>query len=344
MIRTAFGREFSGAAGFLNSAAYGLPPTDVAAAQRALLDDWEAGTLSPQGFDWSVAAARSAFASLTGTAPEDVAMAGAVSPLIGLVAAAVPDRARVGVLRGEFTSVSFPFAAHAARGVRVEEHDPAELIAAAAALDVVAVSTVQSADGAVLDLDALRRATAGTDTLVILDVTQAVGWRRTEAGWADLVTAGSYKWLLAPRGLAWAAISPRLQERLIPSGAGWYAGEEPWASVYGLPLRLASSARRFDVSPAWFSAHGAGLTLPWLASLDPARLEAHCLHLAGLARGALELEDNGSAILAIRRPDAPERLERAGIRAAVRAGAARVSFHLYNTEDDVERLVDALRA
>lgn len=343
MNRTAFGREFSGAEGFLNSAAYGLPPRDVAAALHGLLHDWEAGTLSPQGFDSPVAAARTAFASLTGTAPEDVAMAGAVSPLIGLLAAALPDGSRVAVLRGEFTSVTFPFAAHAARGVQVVELGPDELIATAADFEVVAVSTVQSADGAILDLPSLQWATAGTDTLVVLDVTQALGWRRTDAGWADLVTAGSYKWLLAPRGLAWAAISPRLQERLVPSGAGWYAGEEPWASVYGLPLRLASTARRFDISPAWFSAAGAGLTLPWLASLDPGELEAHAVRLADLARAALGIEDNGSAIFAIRRPDAPERLERAGIRAAVRAGAARVSFHLYNTEDDVERLVDALR-
>ena len=35
-------------------------------------------------------------------------------------------------------------------------------------------------------------------------------------------------------------------------------------------------------------------------------------------------------------------LRNAGIRAAVRAGAVRVGFHLYNTEDDLDRLVDAL--
>ena len=40
--------------------------------------------------------------------------------------------------------------------------------------------------------------------------------------------------------------------------------------------------------------------------------------------------------------DAEEKLRAAGIRAAVRAGAVRVGFHLYNTEDDVRRLLDAL--
>lgn len=37
-----------------------------------------------------------------------------------------------------------------------------------------------------------------------------------------------------------------------------------------------------------------------------------------------------------------EALERAGIRAAVRAGGVRVSFHLHNTDEDVDRLLEAL--
>ena len=39
---------------------------------------------------------------------------------------------------------------------------------------------------------------------------------------------------------------------------------------------------------------------------------------------------------------AAEKLERAGIRAAVRAGALRASFHLYSTEADVDAALDAL--
>ncbi len=35
-------------------------------------------------------------------------------------------------------------------------------------------------------------------------------------------------------------------------------------------------------------------------------------------------------------------LTKAGIRASVRAGAVRVGFHLYNTESDLERLLNAL--
>jgi selenocysteine lyase/cysteine desulfurase len=60
-------------------------------------------------------------------------------------------------------------------------------------------------------------------------------------------------------------------------------------------------------------------------------------------RSELGLPAGDSAILALDAPNAAERLEAAGIRAAVRAGRVRVSFHVYNTLDDVGALVAALR-
>jgi selenocysteine lyase/cysteine desulfurase len=41
-------------------------------------------------------------------------------------------------------------------------------------------------------------------------------------------------------------------------------------------------------------------------------------------------------------PGAQERLAAAGVRAAVRAGRVRASFHLYSTERDVDMAVNAL--
>jgi selenocysteine lyase/cysteine desulfurase len=43
-------------------------------------------------------------------------------------------------------------------------------------------------------------------------------------------------------------------------------------------------------------------------------------------------------------PGAAERLERAGVRASVRAGSLRASFHLYTTAADVDAALDALAA
>lgn len=341
-MREAFGQTFVGPEDYLNSPTYGLPPQVT----RDRLDEvhrgWAEGTISGPGFDADVTTARRGFADLAGVPVERVAMGSTVSSMLGPVAAAIADGSRVVVAEGEFTSVTFPFAAHADRGVSVREVPLDRIADAATEADVVAVATVQSADGARADVDALRAATAGTDTLVVLDATQQVGWLRLDLDWADVVAGSSYKWLMGPRGVAWAGYSPRLLERLVPLNANWYAGAEPWQSIYDLPLRLADDARRFDVSPAWFAVAGTAASLAWLTQVDQEAITAHCLALAARTRQALDLPVEDSAIVSIRRDDASERLERVGIRAAVRAGAARVGFHLYNTEDDVDRLVDAL--
>ncbi|RDH77110.1 aminotransferase class V-fold PLP-dependent enzyme [Mycolicibacterium moriokaense] len=342
MTREAFGAEFVGAEGFLNSPTYGLPPRFMFDELQRCLRAWQSGTLDVPSFDGSVSAGRAAYAALVGVPVDSVAMAATVSSALGLVAAAIPDGSRVATLPGEFTSTSFPFAAQAARGVTITEVDSDELVTTARGYDVVAVSLVQSANGAVLDADALRANVAGSDTLTVIDVTQALGWKNVELGWADVTVAAVYKWLLAPRGTAWMSLSERVSRSMIPHAANWYAGDEPWSTIYGLPLRLAADARRFDVSPAWFSALGGGLTLPWLASLDAAAVEAHALGLASKLRTELQLPQQPSAIVSIPTA-AADQLERAGLRASIRAGAVRVGFHLYNTEDDLDRLLDALR-
>ena len=183
-------------------------------------------------------------------------------------------------------------------------------MSAAADFDVVTASLVQSANGAVLDVDALRHTVAGTDTLTVIDITQALGWKQVDVGWADVTVAAVYKWLLAPRGTAWMSLSDRVSRIMTPHAANWYAGEDPWQTIYGLPLRLADSARRFDASPAWFSALGAGLTLPWLASLDGAAVEAHTVGLANRARAELGLPQQNSAIVSIPIADAADRAAR----------------------------------
>ncbi|OBB01306.1 aminotransferase class V [Mycobacteriaceae bacterium 1482268.1] len=341
-VRNAFGADFVGAEGFLNSPTYGLPPLFVTDALQDCLRHWQAGTLDVPSFDRYVDAGRAGYAELVGVPAGSVAMAGTVSSALGLVAAATPDGSRVATLSGEFTSTTFPFAAQAGRGVTITELDHDELVTSARDYDVVTVSLVQSATGAVLDVDALRDNVAGSGTVTVVDVTQALGWKNVDLSWADVTVAAVYKWLLAPRGTAWMSVSDRVAQLMIPHAANWYAGQQPWSSIYGLPLRLADDARRFDVSPTWFSALGAGLTLPWLASLDRAAVQSHALGLAARLRAELQLPQQHSAIVSLPTADAAERLNQAGIRAAVRAGAVRVGFHLYNDENDLDRLVDGL--
>ena len=341
--REAFGAEFAGADGFLNSPTYGLPPQFMVDALQDCITQWQAGTMEVPSFDESVRGGRAGYAALTRVPVDSVVMAGNVSGGLGLVAAAIPDGSRVATLAGEFTSTTFPFAAQAARGVTITDFAPEELVSVAADFDVVTASLVQSANGAVLDVDALRNAVAGTETLTVIDITQALGWKQVDVGWADVTIAAVYKWLLAPRGTAWMSLSDRVSRVMTPHAANWYAGEDPWQTIYGLPLRLADDARRFDVSPTWFSALGAGLTLPWLATLDAAAVEAHTVGLANRTRAELDLPQQDSAIVSIPIADAADKLRAAGIRASVRAGAVRVGFHLYNTDDDLDRLLDVVR-
>lgn len=343
MSREAFGAQFVGADGFLDTPTFGLPPRFTAEALHDRLTSWEDGELQIGAFDEPIRASRAAYASLMGTDETRVALGTSVSSSIGLVAAAIPDGSRVATLRGEFTSVTFPFAAQAARGVTVTELAPGEFEDAAGDFDVAAASLVQSADGAVLDVETLRGSVAESGTITALDVSQALGWKNITLPWADVAVAASYKWLLGPRGVAWMSLSQRMFEVLVPHAASPYAGADMWSSLYGLPMRLAATARRFDASPAWFSVLGAALSLTWLASLDRAAVEAHTLGLANRLRAELQLAASESAIVAFSADHATDALQRAGIRASVRAGATRVGFHLYNTDADLDRLLDALR-
>lgn len=335
-MRAAFGQTFDVPLGYLNTAAIGVPPTIVADAVEQSVQRWRGGLDTAPGFDVHVAGARDGFARLIGVEPSRVAIGTSVSQLIGLVAASVPDGTRVLVPGGDFTSVSFPFAAQAGRGVRIDE-GPVDRMGD---YDLLAVSLVQSANGAMIDLDAVRDQAAATGTKVLLDVTQTAGWTPLSLGWADWVVGSSYKWLMSPRGAAWMSISSAELDRTVPHSANWYAGESPWTSIYGLPLRLAADARRLDLSPAWFSQVGAAVAMPWLASLDLAAVREHCVGLANSLLAKLGLPETTAPIVSLAVP--PDRLTEAGVRFSLRDGHVRLAFALYNTDEDVDLVVDAL--
>jgi len=328
--------------GYLNTASLGLPPLPALAALQAVQDAWRRGLLQPPDFDVDVNRARAAWAVLSGVPAPQVAIGSTVSEFVGLIAASIPDGGRVVTAAGEFTSVSFPFLAHSSRGVRLEEFPLAELADFPGAADLVVVSVVQSADGRIADLPALRWAADRAGARLLVDTTQSCGWLPVDCSVIDYVVCGGYKWLMTPRGTAFLSVRPELMDGLRPLAAGWYAGDDPWTSIYGSPLRLASSGRRFDISPAWFSWTGAAVSLELLAGLDMAEVRQHNVALADSFLTALGQPVQGSAIVTLTAPDAAERLAAAGVRAAVRAGRLRASFHLYNTEADVTQAVRAL--
>jgi selenocysteine lyase/cysteine desulfurase len=131
---------------------------------------------------------------------------------------------------------------------------------------------------------------------------------------------------------------------IVPAAAGWYAGADVHASYFGPPLRLAHSARRLDTSPAWFSWVGTQPAIELVNRIGVEAIHAHDVALANRFRAGLGLEPGDSAIVSADVPGARERLEAAGIVAAERGGRLRASWHVYNTEQDVDAALEALGA
>lgn len=329
--------------GWLNTATYGLPPRTAWDEMQSALDDWRVGRTSWEGWNDSTQRARQTFAQLVGVDVADVSVGAQVSQLLAPLAAAVPDGGRVLVADQDFSSLVFPWLVHAERGVDVQTAPVARLAEEIRpGLDVVAFSLVQSATGEIAPYSQIVAAARSAGAMVALDATQACGWMPMHAGLADVVVVGAYKWLMSPRGTAFAYLSPAAQERCRPLAAGWYAAEDAHGSYYGPPMELASNARRFDISPSWFNWVGTAPALDLVAAVGVERIHAHNVELANRFLTGLGQPPGDSAIVTVDVPDARERLEAAGVRAAVRAGRVRASFHLYSTEADVDLALNAL--
>jgi selenocysteine lyase/cysteine desulfurase len=328
---------------YLNTASYGLPPDCAWEALQAALEDWRGGRTSWEHWGDSTEGARAAFASIAGVEVETVATAATVSELVGLVAASLPQGTRVLAPEIDFASVLFPFMVQEHRGVSlrlVAADDLADAVDADT--DVVAFSAVQMATGEVADLEAVRAAAQAHDAMTVVDATQAMGWLPLDASRFDVVACHAYKWLMSPRGTAFMTVRPDRLDALVPAAAGWWAGDDPHTSYFGPPLRLASTARRLDNSPAWFSWVGTQPALELVDAIGVEAIHAHDVGLANRFRAGLGLERSDSAIVSADVPGARERLEAAGIVAAERGGRMRASWHVYNTDADVDAALDAL--
>ena len=337
--------EFSSEVVYLNTASLGLPPRSTVEALNRAIDDWRRGIANPMDFDTPLNEVRAAYASLVGVPVSTVAVGSQVSVLAGLIAANLPDGSEVVTADGDFTSILFPILAQERRGVTMRAV-PLEGIADAVATStaLVAVSAVQSSNGRIVDLDALEAACENTGTRVLLDTTQSTGWLPVDAGRFAYTVGGGYKWLLSPRGTAFLTVRDDLMDELIPHHANWYAGENPWTSIYGLPLRLAADARRFDVSPAWHSWVGAATSMALLAEVGLPALHAHAVELSDRFCTALGIAPTGSAIVSVAVKDgAAETLKDARVAASMRAGRLRLAFHVSTSADDVDIAVDAVR-
>lgn len=340
--------QFGDPRGYLAVASIGLPPRRSVEAMIADLEAWSDADRDPQGYDAVIGRTRASYARLVDVPVGEVAIGGAVSVMSALVAAAVPPGAEVLVADHDFSSVHFPFLQRVtgdATGIRVRVV-PLDALADEIRDDtwLVAFSLVQSATGRLADADAIVQAAARTGTLTFCDVTQAAGVLPVRAGRFDATACHAYKWLCSPRGVGFLTVGARLDPLLRPLQAGWYAGDDVWASVYGPEMRLAADARRFDLSPAWQAWIGAEHAIELFAGLDIAEVWERASGLGDALCDALGIPPQHQAIVTW--PDASghelRTLIAAGVKVSGRAGRVRASFHLWNDESDARAVAQAL--
>jgi selenocysteine lyase/cysteine desulfurase len=321
-----------------------LPPRVGWDALQSVLADWHAGRTSWEGWGDATDAARASFARLVSVEPADVTVGATVSGMVGLLAASLPQGSRVVVPDVEFTSLLFPLLVQEQLGRCTVDAVPLDRFAEAIdeTTDVAAFSAVQMSNGEVADIDAIATAAATHGVMTIVDATQAVGWLPIDASRFDVVACAAYKWLMSPRGTAFMYVRRERLEAIQPLTAGWYGGEDVHKSYFGPPLRLAPTARRLDTSPAWFSWIGTQPALELLERIGIDAIHAHNVGLANRFRAGLGMPPGDSAIVSVESDGAQERLAGAGVMAATRGGRLRTSWHVYNTDDDVVRVLDAL--
>jgi selenocysteine lyase/cysteine desulfurase len=335
--------EFGDPRGYLAVASIGIPPRRAVEALTADLESWSTGWRDPQGYDAGIERARASYGSLVNMSTSCIAQGSQTSVLASVVAAAVPAGAEVLCIDGDFSSIMFPFLQRPDVRVRTV---PLGALAESVTEDtwLVVFSLVQSATGEVSDGAAIAEAAARVGAYTMCDFTQAAGVMPVDASPYDITVCHTYKWLCAPRGVAFMTLSDRFEPLMTPLQAGWYAGDDVWRSTYGPAMHLAEGARRFDVSPAWQAWIGAEQSLALFAGLDLAEVWAHTSSLGDALCDAVGIPQQHRAIVTW--PDASDdlgKLMNAGIRCSGRAGRLRASFHLWNDLSDVDAVARALR-
>jgi selenocysteine lyase/cysteine desulfurase len=329
--------------GYLDTGTYGLPPRSTVAALERAVGGWR-DRESWRQWEEDGEACRALFARLVGGRAEDVALLPALSAAAGLVAASLPARSgdNVVLIEDDFTSTLLPWRGLEARGVELRLRPFDQFLAAVDdRTALVAVSLVQSANGAVVDVESL----AETGARVFVDATQAVGAIPVDVGRVDYLAAHPYKWLCAPRGLAFLHVRRDRLDAIMPWTAGWKSRERPYEHFYGLP-DLTLDARRLDISLPWILAAGARASLELISELGVERIAEHNLTLAGHFTRELGLPGKpASPIVRVEHEDtdaALERLRSAGVACSVRAGSIRFCFHFYNTGEDVDLALESI--
>lgn len=327
----------------------------------------------PDGWFADPEALRTAAARLMGGAADGVALVPSVSYAIATAAANVPVRGgqNIVVLAEQFPSNYYAWRTLAAdRGaeLRTARRPPREGWTGAVleAIDddtaVVAVPNCHWSDGAFVDLVRVGEGARAVGAALVVDASQSLGAYPIDVGEVqpDFLASVTYKWQLGPYELAYLYVGPRWREMGRPIEASWLAraDAEDFTGLVDYTDEYAPGARRFDMGgyPQFIlgpmALAGLNQLLEWGVDRVRATITPITRRIADEARGmgcdVLEEGERVGHMLGVRLPEGvpPEltgRLEQAGVYVSVRGDAIRISPHVYNDANDVERLLAVLR-
>jgi selenocysteine lyase/cysteine desulfurase len=351
---------------YLNSCSQGALSDAVESGFKEYMASWH-----EQGSPWVTwveryEEARTAFAKFIHASPDEVAIVTSVSAGINGIASALNFGERSKVVMGEF---EFPtmgqvWLGHRARGADVQfAQAQAHSIPAAAyekLIDrntlIVPLTHVCFKNGFRTNVSSVTQIAHSSGALVMLDDYQDCGTRPIDvkAMNVDFYVTGTLKYLLGPPGLAFLYIRKELIPSLAPTVTGWFGQANPFA-YNPQQFELSPTARRFESgSPSVPNVYGATPGLQMLEEIGMEQIENHVEELtqALLNRtrdlGILTKTPAESAgplvVLQGRDSDAlVKTLAQNSIVVSNRFDGLRISFHVYNTLDDVNAVIEVLK-
>jgi len=228
--------------------------------------------------------------------------------------------------------------------IAVQEHKP----------DVIAFSIVQYITGIKIDLEFVKRLKAYHPNLIIIgDGTQFLGtsdFNFSESG-LDVLIGSCYKWLLAGYGNAIIMVKEDVQNKISPKSIGFnssnavYSGRDDIAFV-----------KRFEPGHQDTLNYGSlQKSLEMLEKTGMKVIEEKIMLLSSEAKKRFEELDllndavlkreQHSSIFNIRAKNGLfEKLKSNNIICSQRGNGIRVSFHFYNSLEDLDRLIEVINA
>jgi len=302
--------------------------------------------------------------------PLDLAFVKNTSEGIGIVAEGLPWQPGDNVVTAadEYPANVYPWMNLARRGVEtrlVASRDGRILLDdIRAAMDartrLVSLSFVEFASGFRNDLGAVGALCRERGVYFFVDGIQGLGVLPLDLAGSpvDFLAADGHKWLLGPEGAVLLYVRRDLVERLHPVGVGWHSVVKA-LDFAQLDFRLKPHAGRWEsgtFNTGGILGLGASLELLLGAGIDAVAGRVRELtdylcekaQSAGLGVYSSRREGEWSGIVSLLAPGdvggLVRRCRAGGVVVNQRHGRLRVSPHAYNTTDEIDRLLDLLRA